>query len=141
MSTTTSSSLFSPDRLRHSLLSQGGAQGFKLLVSIGISGWTARYLGPEKLGTLSYVAALVGLLGPLGNLGVKGSLSAMLCEERPLPGLLGSALLIELVGTLVIALVLIPFVLAGKDPLLVGLIVLAVIDKLLVRLRFSKLSF
>ena len=73
----------------HSLLSQGGAQVFKLLVSIGIGGWTVRYLGPQNLGTLSYVTALVELLGPLGNLGVKGSLSAMLCEEQPMPGLLG----------------------------------------------------
>ena len=90
----------------------------------------ARYLGPQKLGTLSYVAALVGLLGPLGNLGVKGSLSALLCEERPLPGLLGSALLIELIGTLVIAVVLIPFAWAAKDPVLVGLIGLAVLGNL-----------
>ena len=130
MTTTPSSPLFSPDRLRHSLLSQGGAQVFKLLVSIGIGGWTARYLGPQNLGTLSYVTALVGLLGPLGNLGVKGSLSAMLCEEQPMPGLLGSALLIELIGTLVIAVVLIPFAWAAKDPVLVGLIGLAVLGNL-----------
>ena len=103
---------------------------FKLLLSIGIGGWTARYLGPEKLGTLSYVAALVGLLGPLGNLGVKGSLSAMLCEERPLPGLLGSALLIELIGTSVIAVLLIPFAWAAKEPVLVGLFGLAVLGNL-----------
>jgi len=122
---------FTPDRLSHSLLSQGGAQVFMLLVSIGIGGWTARYLGPQNLGTLSYVAALVGLLGPLGSLGVKGSLSAMLCEEPPLPGLLGSALLIELIGTLVIAVVLIPFAWAAKDPVVVGLIGLAVVGNLL----------
>lgn len=103
---------------------------FKLLVSIGIGGWTARYLGPQNLGTLSYVTALVGLLGPLGNLGVKGSLSVMLCEEQPMPGLLGSALLIELIGTLVIAVVLIPFAWAAKDPVLVGLIGLAVLGNL-----------
>ena len=122
---------FTPDRLRHSLLSQGGAQVFKLLVSIGIGGWAARYLGPQNLGTLSYVAALVGLLSPLGSLGVKGSLRAMLCEEPPLPGLLGSALLIELIGTLVIAVVLIPFAWAAKDPVVVGLIGLAVVGNLL----------
>ena len=120
-----------PDRLRHSLLSQGGAQVFKLLVTIGIGGWTARYLGPQNLGTLSYVTALVGLLGPLGSLGVKGSLSAMLCESPPLPGLLGSALLIELIGTLVIAVVLIPFAWAAKDPVVVGLIGFAVAGNLL----------
>lgn len=91
----------------------------------------ARYLGPQNLGSLSYVAALVGLLGPLGNLGVRGSLSAMLCEKRPLPGLLGSALVIELIGTLVLAVVLIPFALTARDPVIVGLIVLAVVSNLL----------
>jgi PST family polysaccharide transporter len=122
--------LFTPDRLRHSLVSQGGAQVFKLLVSVGIGGWTARYLGPQNLGTLSYVAALVGLFGPLGSLGVKDSLSAMLCDERPLPGLLGSALLIELIGTLVIAVVLIPFAWTARNPVVVGLIGLAVVGNL-----------
>ena len=91
----------------------------------------ARYLGPQDFGTISYVAALVGLLGPLGSLGVNGSLSAMLCEERPLPGMLGSALLIELVGTIVIAVVLIPFAWAARDPVVVGLIGLAVVGNLL----------
>ncbi len=120
-----------PDRLSHSLVSQGGAQVVKLLVSIGIGGWTARYLGPQNLGTLSYVTALVGLLGPFGSLGVKGSLSAMLCQEQPFPGLLGSALLIELVGTMVIALMLIPFAWTASDPVVVGLIGIAVVGNLL----------
>jgi PST family polysaccharide transporter len=131
LSTTPLSERFTPDRLRHSLLSQGGAQVFKLAVAIGIGGWTARHLGPQNLGILSYVTALVGLLGPLGNLGVKGGLSAMLCEERPLPGLLGSALLIELAGTVVIAVVLIPFAWIAGDPVIVGLMALAVVGNLL----------
>ena len=91
----------------------------------------ARYLGPQNLGTLGYVAALVGLLGPLGNLGVKGSLSAMLCEEQPLPDLLGSALLIELVGTVLISVVLIPIAWVARDPVVVGLMALAVVANLL----------
>jgi PST family polysaccharide transporter len=130
VSSTTSAVRPTPDRLRHSLLSQGGAQVFKLLVSIGIGGWTARYLGPQNIGDLSYVGALVGLLSPLGSLGVKGSLSAMLCEEQPLPGLLGSALLVELAGTLVIGLVLIPFAWSARDPVIAGLIGLAVVGNL-----------
>ena len=126
-----SDSNLKPDRLKHSLLSQSVAQTFKLLVSIGISGWTARYLGAENLGTLSYVAALAGILGPFGNLGVTGSLSALLCEERPLPGLVSSALLIELIGTLIFAVVLAPFAFTTKDPLIAGLILLAVAGNLL----------
>lgn len=124
-------SQFKPDRLLHSLLSQGGAKIFSLFVAIGIGGWTARYLGPQQLGTLSYAAALVGLLGPIGNLGVRGSLRAMLCEKQPLPGLLGSALLIEIVGTLIIALVLIPFAWAANDPVIAGLIALGIVGNLL----------
>ena len=123
--------LLGPDRLHHSLLSQACAQLFSLLVSVGIGGWSARYLGPQNLGTLSYAAALVGLLSPLGSMGVMGSLRAMLCEERPKPGLLGSALLIELIVSLVIAIVIIPFVWAANDPVLTGLIGLSVLGNLM----------
>ena len=118
------------DRLRKSLLSQIGSKLFSLAVAIGIGGWTARYLGPSALGTLSYVGAMVGMLGPLGNLGVKGSLSAMLCDNPPLPGLLGTALFIELVGTALVALVLVPVALLAKDPLTPALLGLAVLANL-----------
>ncbi|MGC5195559.1 flippase [Aphanothece microscopica] len=107
-----------------------GSQVFRLAVSIGIGGWTARYLGPEQLGTLSYVAALVGVLSPLGSLGVKGSLAILLCEEPPRPGLVATAFWIELVGTAVIALVLVPFAWAARDPVLAGLMGLAVLGNL-----------
>jgi len=119
-----------PERLRTSLISQVGSQVFRLAVSIGIGGWTARYLGPEKLGTLSYVAALVGVLSPLGSLGVKGSLAILLCEEPPRPGLVATAFWIELLGTAVIALVLVPFAWAARDPVLAGLMGLAVLGNL-----------
>jgi O-antigen/teichoic acid export membrane protein len=131
LSATNSDGCYTPDRLRHSLLSQAGAQVFKLVLAIGIGAWTARYLGPQNLGKLSYVTALVGLLGPFGNLGVNGSLSAMLCEDKPLPGLLGSALLIELVGRVVVALFLIPFAWSAKGSVMAGLIALAVVGNLL----------
>lgn len=122
---------YKSDRLRHSLLSQGAAKLFSLLVAIGIGGWTARYLGPQQLGTLTYAAALVGLLGPLGNLGVKGSLSALLCEKNPLPGLLGSALLIEIIGTIVIAILLIPFAFYADNTTLFGLLLFGILGNLM----------
>ena len=87
----------------------------------------ARYLGPLGLGKLSYVGALVGVLAPFGSLGVQGSLSALLCQQPPLPGLISTALLIELLGTLVIAIALLPFALATKDPTIAALIGIAVI--------------
>jgi PST family polysaccharide transporter len=119
-----------PERLRTSLMSQVASQVFKLAVSIGIGGWTARYLGPKQLGSLSYVTALVGVLSPLGSLGVKGSLAILLCEEPPQPGLVATAFWIELVGTAVIALVLVPFAWAARDPVLAGLMGLAVLGNL-----------
>jgi PST family polysaccharide transporter len=119
-----------PDRLKYSLIAQIGTKVFQLAVAIGIGGWTARYLGPSSLGKLSYVVALVGVFSPLGSLGVNGSLAALLCEEPPRPGLVGSALCIELVGTFVIALGLIPFALLSKDPVIAALIALALIASL-----------
>lgn len=118
------------DRLSTSLLSQAGSQLFRIAVSIGISGWTARYLGPTSLGKLSYVAALVGVLNPLGSLGVKGSLGILLCDQPQLPGLVATAFRIELVGTLLIALVLLPVAWASRDPVVAGLMGLAVLANL-----------
>lgn len=118
------------DRLRYSLSSQVASKVFQLLVTIGIGGWTARYLGPAELGKLSYVAALVGILSPLGSLGVKGSLSALLCEINPLPGLVSTAFCIELIGTLLIGIVLIPFALLSGDPLIGALFGFAILSNL-----------
>lgn len=115
------------DRLRHSLLGQAGSQGFRLLVAIGIGGWLARYLGPSALGQLSYAAAVVGIFGPLGGLGVKGSLAVLLCERNSLPGLVNTAFCLELLGTAVMSLCLIPWVLLSDDPVVPGLIALGVI--------------
>lgn len=119
-----------PERLRIALLSQVGSQMFRIAVSICLAGWTARYLGPADLGKLSYVSALVGVLSPLGSLGVKGSLAVLLCEQPPQPGLVATALWIEVVGTGVIALVLAPLAWASGEPVLAGLMGLAVIANL-----------
>ena len=118
------------DRLRYSLLSQGSAQIFKLVILTAIGGWTARYLGPYQLGTLSYVTALVGLFSPLGNFSVRGSLGSLLCREYPPPGLIGSALLLELIGTVVLAIVMVPFAFSADDPVVAKLIVIAVLGNL-----------
>ena len=118
------------DRLRNSLLSQIASRLFSLAVAIGIGGWTARYLGPADLGRLSYVGALVGVLAPLGSLGVQGSLGVLLCQEPRLPGLVFTAFLIEVLGTVVIAVALLPFALATKDPLIAALIAIAVVGNL-----------
>lgn len=110
------------DRLRTSLLSQAGSQALRLVLAIAISGWLARYLGPAALGKLSYVAALVGVFGPLGSLGIRGSLAALLCSNQPLEGLVSTALCVELIGTLMLSLVLLPWAVLAGDPVIAGLI-------------------
>jgi O-antigen/teichoic acid export membrane protein len=119
-----------PDRLRHSLGSQVAALSLKLVVSIGIGGWMSRYLGPNDLGKLSYASALVGLLAPLGSLGVQGSLSALLCQEKPAPGLVPTAFLIEIIGTLIIALVLLPVAFFSRDRVIATLISISILGNL-----------
>lgn len=89
---------------------------------IGIGGWTARYLGPSSFGQLSYASAVVGVLAPIGSLGMRGSLGALLCEPKLLPGLVSSALFIEVIGTFLLAAVLMPWALLMADPVVCGLI-------------------
>ena len=62
-------------RLRHYannslwiLVEKGGVLGLTLLSSVIV----ARYLGPEQYGLLSYVFALVGILGIAGHMGLAG---------------------------------------------------------------------
>ncbi len=45
------------------------AQGL-MVISFAVNIWVARYLGPEKFGTISYVFAFVGLFGFLAGLGL-----------------------------------------------------------------------
>ena len=115
------------DRLSHSLVSQVASRIFQILIVIGIGGWSARYLGPTALGKLSYVASLVGILSPIGSLGVKDSLTALLCDSSPLPGLVSSAFCIELLGTVLIGIAIVPFAVLARDPLVSILFGLAII--------------
>jgi PST family polysaccharide transporter len=104
------------NHLRASLVSQAMAKVFQLAASICIGGLTARYLGPTLLGKLSYVAAIVGMLSPLGSLGTKESLSALLCSVDPAQGLVSSAFIVQLVGTTLTGLLIIPIAyLSGDD--------------------------
>jgi polysaccharide transporter, PST family len=119
-----------PDRLRHSLSSQVAVQGFRIVIYIGINGWMSHYLGPVALGKLSYASALVGLLAPLGNLGVQSSLSALLCQPNPLPGLVPTALMIEILGTCILAIIFIPVSVLSHDPVTGTLILLSVLGNL-----------
>ena len=42
----------------------------RMVVSIFLGTWIARYLGPEKFGIFNYAVAFVGLFGSLASLGL-----------------------------------------------------------------------
>ena len=49
-----------------------GEKFCRIALALPVSILVARYLGPEKLGTLNYANALVGLFIPLSALGLGG---------------------------------------------------------------------
>ena len=46
-------------------------KGVRLVLSVGVGFWVARYLGPERFGILNYGLALVGLVSLLAELGLE----------------------------------------------------------------------
>jgi len=89
--------------------------------------WLARYLGPAEFGLLNYAMAFVGLFAALASVGVDGVLVRELVKApEARERLLGSAMALKLIGTLLMWLVLLIVVgLAGQDDstiMLVGVI-------------------
>ena len=58
---------------------------FRLVVSVAIAVWVARYLGPHDFGLLSYATALVAILGGICSLGLDTTLvkTFLTRPERP----------------------------------------------------------
>ena len=53
-----------------------------LVVLVILGGLTARYLGPEKLGLLSYASAVITVLVPFMDLGINKSLPVLLASNK-----------------------------------------------------------
>ena len=71
----------------------------RILVMVFISAWVARYLGPEKLGLLSYSHSFVSLFAIISSLGVDTILVRELVKnEGDRDVLMGSAFVIKLIG-------------------------------------------
>ena len=63
-----------------------------MVLGLGMGVWTARYLGPERLGQLSFVTAFVGLFAPLAALGLEAiCVRELLAHPDDTPGILGTA--------------------------------------------------
>lgn len=73
-------------------------------MAVLVSVWVARYLGPERFGTLNYALAFVAFFTPLASLGINNILVKELILDRSREGLLiGSALVARLGGTVAAA--------------------------------------
>ncbi|MAK71992.1 MAG: hypothetical protein CMF19_08105, partial [Idiomarinaceae bacterium] len=71
--------------------------GVNLLVTI----WLARWLGPEEFGSLSFVLAIVLMVGPVSALGINAIITRELTEQPEREGIImASAALLRSSGAL-----------------------------------------
>ena len=91
-----------------SLTSQVAAKVFSLVISIVVGGFTAKYLGAETLGLISFVYSLTAIISPLGNLGVRDSLAIFLCSDSSPKNIVSSAFWVEIIGSSLVAMLIIP---------------------------------
>jgi O-antigen/teichoic acid export membrane protein len=75
---------------------------FRLFVSFIVGAWVARYLGPAKFGSLSFSVSLVMLFSAVSSLGLESVITKELVSKpEKSTSILGSSLLIKLLGTLI----------------------------------------
>lgn len=98
-----------------------GDKILRLGVSLFVTAWVARYLGPAQYGLFSYASALIALLGAVGALGLEGILvREFVRDPDSAPTLLGTALLLRLAGgttVLILAFALALFIRPGDHEL------------------------
>lgn len=86
-----------------------GQKFFETLVGLVIGVWVARYLGPERYGTLSYVVAFITLFTPLALNGLGNILIRDLVQKpEDTPKLLGTGVLVRLAGSLLLVALAVP---------------------------------
>jgi O-antigen/teichoic acid export membrane protein len=91
---------------RHSLQQAIGNTGWlfadriaRMGVNLVVGVWLARYLGPEKLGLLSYATAFVALFSPLASLGLEDiAVRDLVRDPECKDETLGTAFILKLIG-------------------------------------------
>jgi PST family polysaccharide transporter len=79
-------------------------------VRVILSVWVARYLGPEQFGLLSYAVALASLFAIFASLELSIAVVRDLVKEQDAAGeILGSAFLLQVLGSLIGFVLLIQF--------------------------------
>jgi len=113
----------------------------RIFLSIFVSIWVARYLGPTEYGLFNYVLALIALISIFSSLGLEQIFVKRLLEsKKDENSLLGSAFLLKLIGSFI--LIALSFLIAvlkdesGVFILLVSFISLSYIFKAFEVIRF-----
>tara|TARA_Y200000002_G_scaffold381443_1_gene395498 strand:+ start:1993 stop:3237 length:1245 start_codon:yes stop_codon:yes gene_type:complete len=101
--------------LKSSLISQFSTQIIKAFLTVFVGSLTVRYLGPSAIGKFSYSLAIVGILAPFGALGIKSSLSSLLCETNHDSELVSTAFLLRIIGSFLIGIIILPIFLIETD--------------------------
>lgn len=114
---------------------------FRILISIVISIWVARYLGPTEYGLLNYVLALIALISIFSSLGLEQIFVKRLLEKTEDENyLLGSAFLLKLIGSLL--LIVISFTIAIlKDESGVFILLIAFVSSSYIFKAFDVIQF
>ena len=113
-----------------SISSQLSSHFFKLFILIFIGGWAARYLGTENYGNYQYSITLFALFRPIGQLGMQGGLSILMCERKNQEKLLSTALTFQLMGSLILSFLIVLVFLPKFNTIIFGLIVMAAIGNI-----------
>lgn len=99
----------------------------RLAVGLVVGLLVARYLGPERLGRLSYASALVAIVGAIGTFGTESILTRDLVRHQDRASiLLGSGFSLRIVGGLIVVLgsILVALVTRPESPEILAMVAL-----------------
>ncbi|WP_276499659.1 flippase [Pontibacter litorisediminis] len=77
-------------------------QLFRIISSLLVGVWVARYLGPEQYGVYSYAVAFVALFAAIAHLGLQGIVVRELINGTDQQRVLGTAFWMQVVGGIVV---------------------------------------
>lgn len=114
---------FAPESLLKSLFSQISLRFLGMAMGLFVTAWVARYLGPLTYGKLNYSLALIAVAGSTRGLGIKTALASLLSNPSQHRTLLHSAFTLELLSSLLHALILLLIAFSSSDNLIFFFIV------------------
>ena len=84
-----------------------GAKIFQMLIGFAVTALTARYLGPSNYGYIEYVAAFVGFITSIANLGINDVILKELIDHKDKQGeYIGTSLAIRVISSILSTIIL-----------------------------------